>query len=224
MKYPWILFDADDTLFHFDAYAGLQRMFSRYTVDFDDQAYAQYQVLNKPLWVEYQDGRITAQQLQERRFAPWSERVGVPAQRLNREFFDAMADICTFLPGAGELISRLAPLVKLGLITNGFTQLQTVRLQRMGVFDVFDPVVISEQVGVAKPDVAIFEHALARMGSPPRDQVLMVGDNLLTDIQGGLNAGIHTCWMNLRGDESVDGVLPHHEVRSLAELQRWLMT
>ncbi len=63
-----ILFDADETLFHFDAFAGLQRMFTRYDVQFSDRDYADYQAINKPLWVDYQNGTITAAQLQTQRF------------------------------------------------------------------------------------------------------------------------------------------------------------
>ena len=64
MKYSWVLFDADETLFRFDAFQGLKLMFSRFNVDFTDQDYAEYQAVNQPLWVDYQDGRINAQQLQ----------------------------------------------------------------------------------------------------------------------------------------------------------------
>ncbi|KJG84508.1 hypothetical protein RN24_17845, partial [Yersinia pestis subsp. microtus bv. Ulegeica] len=68
MKYQWILFDADETLFHFDAYQGLKLMFSRFNVEFSAQDFDHYQLVNKPLWVDYQDGKISATQLQNTRF------------------------------------------------------------------------------------------------------------------------------------------------------------
>ena len=79
MSEQWdcILFDADDTLFHFDAYAGLQRLFAGYDVQFSDQDYSDYQAVNKPLWVDYQNGTITALQLQTQRFNHWSEKLSV---------------------------------------------------------------------------------------------------------------------------------------------------
>lgn len=224
MNYPWILFDADDTLFHFDAYQGLQLMFSTFGVDFTTQDFEHYQQTNKPLWADYQDGRISAGHLQVTRFASWASRLGVEPQRLNSAFLAAMADICTLLPGAGELIQALKGRVQMGLITNGFTELQTVRLERTGLRDAFSPLVISEQIGIAKPDVRIFEHALVLMGNPPREQVLMVGDNPHSDILGGINAGIHTCWFNPRGDTAPAGIEPHHQVDSLAALQRLLLS
>lgn len=223
MNYRWILFDADDTLFHFDAFQGLRRMFADHAVDFTEADYAQYQELNRPLWVAYQEGRIGAAELQTTRFDGWSRRLGVPATELNKSFLLAMAEICTLLPGARALVDALAGRVRMGVITNGFTALQRARLRRTGLADRFDLLVISEEVGVAKPDVRIFEHALERMGQPSREQVLMVGDNPHSDIRGGLDAGLVTCWVNVHGHVVPDGIAPHHEVRSLGELHRLLL-
>ncbi|MEZ8824314.1 pyrimidine 5'-nucleotidase, partial [Vibrio amylolyticus] len=75
MKYDWILFDADETLFHFDAFKGMQLMFSRKGVDFTEQDFDVYQQVNKPLWVDYQNGDITAHQLKHTRFESWAERL-----------------------------------------------------------------------------------------------------------------------------------------------------
>lgn len=223
MRYQWILFDADETLFHFDAFAGLQLMFSRHDYSFDSTEYDYYQSINLPLWQQYQQGEISAQQLQVSRFAPWAEKLGQTAGALNSAFMQAMADICTPLPGATELITALKGRAKLGIITNGFTQLQQIRLERTGFAEVFSSLVISEQVGVAKPHIDIFNHAFAQMGHPPKQQILMVGDNPHADIQGGINAGIDTCWLNRHGAARPQGITPHHEVNSLSQLQQWLL-
>ncbi len=98
MKWDWILFDADETLFTFDAFGGLQRMFLDYSVTFTDQDFAEYRAVNKPLWVDYQNGAISALQLQHQRFQSWSERLNVPAGSLNDAFLNAMAEICAPLP------------------------------------------------------------------------------------------------------------------------------
>jgi putative hydrolase of the HAD superfamily len=71
-KYAWILFDADDTLFHFDAFQGLRRMFARFQFDFSEQDYVRHPQINKPLWIDYQGGRISAEQLPTTRFEPWA--------------------------------------------------------------------------------------------------------------------------------------------------------
>ncbi len=164
MKYDWILFDADETLFHFDAFKGLQLMFSRKGVDFTEQDFAHYQTVNKPLWVDYQDGKVTADELKHKRFTEWAEKLNTTTADLNTAFLEAMADICTLLPGAKELMEALQGKAKMGIITNGFTELQAIRLERTGMSDYFEHVVISEQVGIAKPDLGIFEYAMTQNG------------------------------------------------------------
>ena len=220
MKYQWILFDADETLFHFDAFAGLQRMFEGYGIDFSKEQFIEYQLVNKPLWVQYQDNEITAQQLQEIRFEEWAKKVGVTPKAMNSAFMMAMAEICTPLDGARELLdSLLANGVKMGIITNGFTELQKIRLEKTEFSHYFELITISEQVGVAKPDKRIFEHTFSQMGSVDLSKVLMVGDNPDSDVLGGMNAGVDTCWLNATKQACPEGIKPTYTVASLNALQ-----
>lgn len=222
-NYSWILFDADDTLFHFDAFSGLKLMFSLYDVTFTPQDYAEYESINRALWIEYQNGAINAEELQTRRFITWADQLQCRPQVLNHAFLEAMAEICVPLDGAISLLNALKGQAKLGIITNGFTNLQQTRLERTGLTEYFELLVISEQVGFAKPHPGIFDHSLAIMGHPTRDQVLMVGDNPDSDILGGLNAGLQTCWLNRHNKLLPNGIVPHYEVRSLKELEHLLV-
>ncbi|MCP3696964.1 MAG: pyrimidine 5'-nucleotidase [Aliivibrio sp.] len=220
MKYQWILFDADETLFHFDAFAGLQRMFEGYGIHFSNEQFIEYQLVNKPLWVQYQDNEITAQQLQETRFEGWAKKVGVTPKTMNSAFMVAMADICTPLDGARELLDcLLANNVKMGIITNGFTELQKIRLEKTEFSHYFELIIISEQVGVAKPDKRIFEYTFSQMGEVNLPRVLMVGDNPDSDVLGGMNVGIDTCWLNATQQACPEGVKPTYTVKNLNELQ-----
>ncbi|RUR07828.1 dUMP phosphatase [Legionella sp. km772] len=221
--FSWVLFDADDTLFHFDAFTGLQHLFAGFNLAFTEKDYADYELINKPLWVSYQNGSITAEQLQYQRFAGWAARLNCSPEDLNNSFIAIMAQICTPIEGALSLLKALKAKAKLGIITNGFTQLQQARLDRTGLNNYFDVLVISEQVGVAKPDKAIFEHTLKLMGNPLPSEVLMVGDNPASDILGGINAGLRTCWFNQHQIEAPAGITPHYEVASLRELQYLLV-
>jgi len=222
MNWDWILFDADETLFTFDSFGGLQRMFLDYSVTFTAQDFQDYQAVNKPLWVDYQNGAISALQLQHRRFQGWAERLNVAPGDLNDAFLNAMAEICAPLPGAVSLLNALKGKVKIGIITNGFTALQQRRLERTGLRDYFDLLVISEQVGVAKPDPRIFDYTLELAGNPARDRVLMVGDTAESDILGGMNAGLATCWLNAQQRELPAGIEPTWTVTSLSELEQRL--
>ena len=223
-QYDWILFDADETLFHFDAFAGLQRMFAGFGVTFTQDDFAHYQTINQPLWVDYQNGIINAQQLQINRFATWAARLEVLPQDLNHAFMNAMADICAPMDGVVEAIDALHGHVKLGIITNGFTQLQQIRLERTGLQQHFDALVISEQVGVAKPDRAIFDYALQLMDNPPRERVLMVGDTPESDILGGINAGFDTCWLDHGHKTLPTHIAPTYQISSMQNLVKILCT
>ena len=222
MNWDWIFFDADETLFTFDSFGGLQRMFLDYSVTFTADDFQDYQAVKKPLWVEYQNGAISALQLQHQRFEGWAAKLNVPAGDLNEAFLNAMAEICTPLPGAVSLLKSLKGKAKLGIITNGFTALQEIRLERTGLRDYFDLLVISEQIGVAKPHPAIFDYALEQAGNPARSRVLMVGDTAESDILGGMNAGLSTCWLNAHQRTLPDGVEPTWTVTSLGELEQLL--
>lgn len=223
MKYDWILFDADETIFNFDALRGMQLMFERFGVHFSEQDYAEYQKINKPLWVDYQDGKITAEELKTIRFQVWADKLNVTPQAMNTAFLQAMADICSMLPGARELMQALESKVKLGIITNGFTELQQIRLERTDMSQFFEHVIISEQVGVAKPDCGIFAYAHQLMGNPCKSRILMVGDNPHSDVLGGMNFGIDTCWLNINGAQCPQGIEPNYEVSSLQQLQHILL-
>nr|WP_318383097.1 pyrimidine 5'-nucleotidase [uncultured Enterobacter sp.] len=222
MNWDWIFFDADETLFTFDSFGGLQRMFLDYSVTFTAEDFQDYQSVNKPLWVDYQNGSITALQLQHQRFEGWASKLNVAAGDLNAAFLNAMAEICTPLPGALSLLNALKGKVKLGIITNGFTALQEIRLERTGLRDYFDLLIISEQVGVAKPHPHIFDYTLAQAGNPDRSRVLMVGDTAESDILGGINAGLSTCWLNANARALPEGITPTWTVTSLSELEQLL--
>lgn len=223
MKYQWVLFDADETLFHFDNFSGLKRMFSQYGVTFETADFQAYQNVNKPLWVDYQNGKISALELQTRRFDFWSNKLKVSSSQLNQEFLNAMAEICQTLPGADDLIKSLHQSgVKMAIITNGFTQLQEIRLEKTGMSPYFEHLIISEQVGVAKPDTKIFEYAFNKMAQPSKDKVLMVGDTLESDILGGNQYGIDTCWLNHQKLDQHDTIKPTYTVNHLLELKNHL--
>lgn len=224
MKYEWVLFDADETLFHFDGYQGLRLMFSHYGIDFDEHAYAEYQKINQPLWVDYQNGVITASELKQVRFQVWADKLNTTTQALNCEFLAAMAKISTALPGAKSLVAALKGKARMGIITNGFTEMQAERLARNEMSEYFDLVVVSEEVGVAKPDVRIFNHTLELMGKPEKSKVLMVGDSLSSDILGGNGAGFDTCWLNRQHQDADDTIKPTFTVESLAQLQKMLLS
>lgn len=218
MKYQWVLFDADETLFSFNSYLGLKAMLARYQIDFSEQDYQDFQAVNKPLWVAYQNNEITAQDIQTRCFAKLSAQTGVDPLQLNQELMAEMAFVSQPLEGVMDMLNALYGKVKMGIITNGFTDLQQKRLDNTQTSHFFDIVVISEQIGAAKPDRQVFDYAFALMDEFDRTKVLMVGDTLASDILGGNNAGIDTCWLNLLSKENDTDIKPTYEVHTMQQI------
>ena len=218
MKYQWILFDADETLFSFNSYLGLKAMLVRYGIEFSEQDYEEFQAVNKPLWVAYQNKEISAQDLQRIRFEKLAKQTGEDPLVLNQQLMAEMAIVSQPLAQVRETLEGLKDKVKLGIITNGFTALQQKRLNNTETATYFDVVVVSEDVGVAKPDKRIFDYAFAQMGEFELSQVLMVGDTLSSDIQGGINAGIDTCWYNPHRTENSTSIQPTYEIHSMNTL------
>jgi len=224
MQYDWCVFDADETLFRFDAYRGLQKMFDHYDVKFGLTEFEQYQSKNKPLWDLYQSGSITSDELKHRRFEFWSKEIGATTKELNSVFFSQMADICCLLPGVSELLTFLSGKARLAIITNGFSDMQHIRLEKVGLQHYFNHIVISEEVGVAKPHPDIFAHAHELMGYPQKERVLMVGDNPHSDILGAINFGFKTCWLNEKKETQPGGIIPDFTVTSMHDLHTVLAT
>lgn len=218
MRYDWILFDADETLFSFNSYLGLKAMLVRYGIDFSLEDYEAFQAVNKPLWVAYQNNEITAQDIQTRRFAKLSAQTGVEPLQLNQMLMSEMAVVSQPLDGVKEMLEALYGKVKMGIITNGFTDLQQRRLENTQTTKYFDIVVVSEQIGVAKPDRQVFDYAFSLMDCEDKTRILMVGDTLASDVLGGNNAGIDTCWFNHAKLENNTAIRPTYEIQHIDEL------
>lgn len=216
--YEWILFDADETLFHFDSKAAIKHMFERLEIIYSEEEYNEYKRLNQSLWIEYQNAMITIQDIKDHRFAKWAKKFNITTQRLNSEFINSMAEISNVLPGAYELLENLHSKYKLGIITNGMTNLQEARLQKTNCRQFINLLIISEEVGSSKPNFAIFDFAHQKMEYPDKKRVLIVGDNPDSDIIGGQNFGFDTCWYNPTNKPTPDNIKPTYVVTELLNI------
>ncbi len=220
MSYDWVVFDADETLFRFDAKRGLTQLLQSYEVDFTEAHFQRFKEVNAPLWDAFQRGEISAADIKARRFVDWEARLGVSSMELNRQFMAQMGSISSTLDGAEAMLNSLDKKVGMGIITNGFVELQQERLVAHQLEQYFDFVVVSEALGVAKPHPEIFHHTHREYISEdvPAHRILMVGDNPHSDILGGQRAGWHTCWLNEHEVPCPDEVSPNHTIRHLSEL------
>ncbi|MCP4423845.1 MAG: noncanonical pyrimidine nucleotidase, YjjG family [Chloroflexi bacterium] len=222
MSYTWLLFDADGTLFDFDwAEANaLAQTFADFNLPYAANAADVYHKINAQIWRDFERGRITSAKLRTERFARLFTAINVQADTsaFAAQYLHHLANGTRLIDGAEELMGRLNGRYRLALITNGLKDVQRPRLAQSVLADAFDAVIISDEEGVAKPDPALFDIAFARMGQPAKADVLIIGDSLTSDMQGGVNYGIDTCWFNPAGRALKGQLKVRYEISHLSEL------
>ncbi|MFX3635723.1 MAG: YjjG family noncanonical pyrimidine nucleotidase [Candidatus Pristimantibacillus sp.] len=223
MKYEIILFDVDDTLFDFpkaEAHA-LSSSFEEFGIQDKDAAFVtHYHTINKQLWNEYEQGLITPGELKVERFNRFisSNNLGLNAVDFSNRFLNYLGEGAFLLDGAAELCNHLCGQCRLAVITNGFREVQLSRIQKAGIADCFEHIIVSEETGYQKPHIGIFDYAFQKLNISDHSKVLIVGDSLTSDIQGGINYGIDTCWYNPLGKHNTTAIKPTYEIKQLSEL------
>jgi YjjG family noncanonical pyrimidine nucleotidase len=224
MKYNWLLFDADGTLFDYEKaeFSALAATFRQFGQPFAPSYADVYKKINQRLWLAFERGGVSAERLRTRRFALLGEEIGIrlPIREFSDAYLANLAMCADLIDGAEETLSALHGRVGLLIITNGLRDVQRPRLARSPIARYFADVVISDEVGFAKPDHRIFDAAFRRMGWPEKEHVLIVGDSLTSDIKGGSDYGIDTCWFNPQRLPASPEVTIRHEIHDLAELMR----
>jgi putative hydrolase of the HAD superfamily len=226
MKYKWVMFDADGTLFDYDKVEveALESTYEELGLAYDEAHARAYRQINGDMWLDFEKGQISQRRLRTKRFELLFEAVQIECdiERFSRRYLAHLAQGTDLIDGAESVVSRLYGRLGLLLITNGLSEVQRPRFARSAVGQYFSNVVISEEVGVAKPDPRIFDVAFQEMGHPNKADVLIVGDSLTSDIKGGNLYGIDTCWFN-PGRKLLDpGLEVRYEIGELAELLEFL--
>lgn len=227
MKYKFLFFDLDHTLLDFDAAEdiALTQLLEEEGVE-DIQAYKDYYVpMNKLLWKDLEQKKITKSELINTRFAKLFAHFGIEkdgSYLAERYQFFLSKQGQTF-PGVEDLLKKLISQgYELYAATNGITYIQTGRLEQSGIAPFFKEIFISEQLHTQKPDAEFYEKIGARIPNFDKNQTLMIGDSLSADIQGGQNAGIDTVWYNPQHLENTTQLHPTHEVHSYKDLLNYL--
>jgi YjjG family noncanonical pyrimidine nucleotidase len=227
MRYPWILFDADDTLFDFHKSArySLEQTLVHYQINGRDDYWQVYEYINKETWTAFERQEITAVELRRIRFERFLDAIGEYREPLemNAHYLMELSKTRFLIKGAQELMEELLEKkYRLGLITNGLKEVQRPRIAQANLEEYFKVIVVSDEIGVAKPHAGFFEHAFLQMGFPGKDQVLVVGDSLHSDIQGGQNFGLDTCWFNPQKSANLTAHRPTYQIEKLEDLKKIL--
>lgn len=203
--YKHILFDLDDTLWDFKANSkvAMQEIFNDYKLinffDSFESFYDIYMVKNHQLWEQYAKGEVTKEYLSLERFLYPLRTVGIEnktlAKQLGEDFLQRTTLQTQLVDGALDLLNYLKDKYTLSIISNGFVEVQYVKLRRSGLLPYFNHIFLSEEIGCQKPDIRFFQAVLEKLGAKNTD-CLVIGDNYQTDIQGAQNANINAILYN----------------------------
>ncbi|MCJ7780267.1 MAG: YjjG family noncanonical pyrimidine nucleotidase, partial [Acidimicrobiia bacterium] len=198
MRYTTLLFDLDHTLFDFDASedAAFADTFARAGIVNPNGHRRVFGEINAALWLRVERGELTPNRVGTLRFEQLVERLGIDADPhvMADDYVTGLGANGDLFPGARDLLEELAPHATLALVSNGIGAVARAKVARLDLDPYFEAIVISGEVGTAKPDAGIFDIVFDQLGNPDKATALMIGDSLSSDIAGGINYGIDTCW------------------------------
>lgn len=222
MKYQFILLDVDGTLLDFHACEAMafRRGCEDFGLPYSEEVYETYHKLNAELWKLHEKQALTRDELLNTRFVKLFEQCGFDADGVafEKNYHVRLSEGAFLEPGAIELLERLkASPSEIYIVTNGTLLTQVRRLKESGVGSYAKKVFVSEEIGYQKPLREYFDYCFAQIPGFEPERAIIVGDSLSADIQGGINAGIATCWYNPERKPR-EGVIPDWEAHSLDEV------
>lgn len=225
MRYNVILFDADETLYDYaksEAFA-LSGVFGEIGQECTDAIVDSYRRINQQLWSDFEQGKVTQRELRTARFERLLAEHGITcaldADAFSDVYIKYLGQGSFLMEGAEELCRQLTERgQRMAIITNGIKEVQFNRISRSSLCDSFECIIVSEDAGSQKPHEGIFDYAFDKLNHPDKSGVLIVGDSLTSDIQGGIRYGIDTCWYNPLRKANPTANQPKYEIHSLMEL------
>ena len=220
--YPWLWFDADNTLFDYNRAEAIALLTSLqlFGLPFQQRYMDTYRSINQSLWESLERQEIKPDVLRVRRFELFLEAIHEvgSAEGLSTAYVQQLGLCFDLIDGAYEVLNALHGKSKIAIVTNGLTAVQRSRLELSPIKPFISELIISEEIGAAKPHAAFFEIASARTGNPSKNDVLIIGDSLSSDMQGGVNYGINTCWFNPNAEPKPQDLRVTYEIRRLQDL------
>lgn len=221
--YKFLFLDLDDTILDFDKAeeAAIAKAFTDFGIAPTRGNIARYKQINVAQWERFERGEITRDEVLTVRFDIFFAELGVSldGQYADDVYREYLGIGHYFIDGAQELLEALKRRkLRLFIASNGVAKTQDSRLESAGICPYFEKIFISETTGYHKPEKAYFDYCFSRIEGFRKEEALMVGDSLTSDILGGIRAGIATCWFNPNGKPPRTDIVPDMEIRRLSEL------
>ena len=219
-----ILWDVDGTLLDFSAAekAAIQKLFGAFGLGAcTDEMVARYAAINDGYWKRLERGEITKAEVLAGRFREFFSELGIDttlAEPFNARYQVSLGDTIVYRNDSLNIVKSLHGRVKQYVVSNGTVIAQTKKLERSHLGEWMDGVFLSEQLGAEKPSPRFFEQVFAALPDIRREEMLIVGDSLTSDMQGGLLAGIPTCWYNPKGLPKPEDMDLDYEIQDLHQI------
>ena len=218
----YLFLDLDDTIldFHKAERVAINKTLRYFGLEPTEEVLGRYHVINKWHWEQLELGKMTRKDVQWKRFDGLFREFGVEADphACAARYMENLSIGHYFLPGAEETVDMLSKKYRLFLASNGNASVQKGRMTSANLYRFFEKVFVSEEIGYNKPSKAYFDAAFAQIPGFDPEKALMVGDSLSSDIKGGNNAGIRTCWVNPGHLPRKEGILVDYEIEALYQL------
>ena len=223
-----ILWDVDGTLLDFGEAErrAMRRLFAEFGLgECTDEMLRRYAKINVSFWERLERGELTRDQVLCGRFEQFFGECGIDPRIIpeyNRQYQQRLGDTAIPRDDSVELVRSLRARVRQYVVSNGTVAAQTRKLEKSGLRELMDGVFLSEKIGAEKPSRAFFKKVFDEIHPGDLSQVLIVGDSLTSDMQGGINAGIRTCWYDPEGKPLPEGYAVDLVIRDLRELPAYL--
>lgn len=222
----FLFLDLDDTIldFHKAERIAISKTIRDFGLEPTEEVLNRYHVINIWHWEQLEQGKLTRAEVLENRFGVLFREYGVEADQAAcaRAYEQNLAIGHYFLPGAEEAVDALSKKYRLFLASNGTASVQKGRMTSANLYRFFEKVFVSQEIGHNKPSRAYFDAAFAQIPGFDPEKAMIVGDSLTSDIRGGIQAGIKTCWVNPRHLPARPDIQPDYEIEALHQLEALL--
>lgn len=219
-----VLWDVDGTLLDFTAAerAAIRTLFAEFGLgECTDEMLARYSAINISFWERLERNEITKPEVLRGRFERFFGEYGIDtglAVPFNERYQVTLGDTIVYLDNSIDIVRSLRGKVKQYVVSNGTVAAQTKKLDRSKLGELMDGIFLSEKLGIEKPNKEFFDKAFAVIGTADPSEMIIVGDSLTSDIRGGMNAGIKTCWYNPQKKPIPEGYRVDYVIGDLKEV------
>ena len=224
--FEYLFLDLDDTILDFQKaeHIALSKTLRSFGLEPEECVLKRYNLINKAHWEALERKELTRDQVLLGRFQVLFEEMGitVDAEKVARAYEDNLSIGHYFMPGAEEAVEALSKKYKLYLASNGTAKVQAGRLKSANISRFFEQVFVSQELGANKPSLEYFEKCFDRIPGIDKKKTIMVGDSLTSDILGGQNAGIATCWVNPDHKPGREDIRVDYQIEALSQLEALL--